>query len=281
MQARDAPDEALEAVARQFATLFTQPLLKSMRDTSMAEGLFDNYQSCLYQDLFDKQMSTDLSKKKGMGLADVLIRQLSKNAKHETMPVGSLRSTDIPFKLDAAKLNKAVPVNDKFESPSDYLKKMFPLAKAVEKEHGIHAAVILAQSALETGWGKHIMKANDGSSSYNLFGIKADNRWEGAVASAKTVEFNNGIAEVRRDNFRSYNGFTQSMSDYAQFIKSSPRYKHVMANVSDRGKFSVALQQAGYATDPQYATKINKIMASPGFESVLNEFKETAGGPLT
>jgi len=240
---RDDPDKALEDVARQFESLFTQTLLKTMRDTSLADGIFDNDQSRLYQDLFDKQISTELSHRKGVGLADVLIRQLSPRVEQT---IDAARQS-IPAKNkflvnDLSKYAKESISSDEFISPEDYLIKMYPLATEVEKSYGVPATVILAQSALETGWGKHVMKANDGSSSYNLFGIKADSRWQGEIARTRTVEYRDGIAETRRDNFRSYGSFEESMADYAQFLKSSPRYNHVMKSVENPQKFTIALK---------------------------------------
>jgi len=283
---RDTPDKAIESVARQFEALFTQILLKSMRNTSLGDGLFDNDQSKMYQDLFDKQIATNLSQKKGIGLAEMLIKQLSQDK--------SLTKTDIPdVGLNKMPEKKSFPENIPaassapnhirpiFKTPEEYLKKMYPLAKEVEEDYGVPATVMLAQSALETGWGKHIIDMYDGTSSHNLFGIKADMRWYGDTVRSKTLEYTNGIAVQKNEKFRSYDNFRDSMIDYAMFLKSSTRYTNVLANADNPAAFSVALQQAGYATDPEYSSKINKIIESPVFSSVMQSFKKGDTESLT
>jgi flagellar protein FlgJ len=282
MMARDNPDKALELVARQFEALFTQTLLKSMRDTSLGEGLFDNDQSRLYQDLFDKQIASDLSQRKGMGLADVLVRQLSPKGIQTIDPTLEPLPAVNKFTSNMSSATATLPSPTvEFKSPDDYLTQMYPIAKEIEASHGIPASVILAQSALETGWGRHIINKPDGNSSYNLFGIKADSRWEGAIVSSKTVEYRNGIAEMSREKFRSYDSFKESMADYAEFLTNSPRYHQALENSADPHRFSIELQQAGYATDPEYSNKINKIMSSSGFVSILEAFKIGPKRPLT
>jgi len=277
-ESRNDPEKALESVARQFEALFTQTLLKSMRDTSSGDGLLDNDQTRLYQDLFDKQISTNLSEKRGIGLADVLIRQLRQIGTEKIDPT----SNEIP-EIKKFNVSSSVSVNNdnNFKSPQDYLKEMYPIANQIENDHGIPAAVMLAQSALETGWGRHVMQANDDKSSNNLFGIKADSRWDGPISTKNTIEYTQGVAEIKRDNFRSYGSFKESMLDYVRFLKSDYRYNQVFGNVNNPEKFTKELQQAGYATDPDYSKKINKIMNSSMFTSVLNGLKNVNNEPIT
>lgn len=280
--ARDEPDQALEAVARQFETLFTQTILKGMRSTSLGDGLFDNDQSRLYQDLYDKQISSNLSQRKGVGLADVLIRQLSPKTSQNSEIVHKSKLEKTPSVHNNATITPVPESNEIiFKTPEDYLKTMYPIARDIESTHGIPATVMLAQSALETGWGKHIIKDNVGGNSFNLFGIKADARWQGGIAHATTVEFRGGVAEMSRENFRSYGSFRESMNDYADFLTSSPRYSQVLENVTDPKLFSLALQQAGYATDPEYSNKINRIVSSVDFGSIVEKLKNEESGPLT
>jgi len=113
---------------------------------------------------------------------------------------------------------------------------------------------------LETGWGKYIVRKPDGQNSHNLFNIKADNRWSGDKASISTVEYTAGTAHKKQANFRVYGSFAESFDDYVNFLQQSPRYSHALKVASDDVGFVKSLQQSGYATDPQYANKIQRIM---------------------
>ena len=278
--ARDDPDKALDAVASQFEALFIQTLLKNMRSTSLGDGLFDNDQSRLYQDLFDKQISTNLSQRQGVGLADVLIRQLS-SSNNSYEPV--LENSADTKRLLPIKTQDQLNTDDQpsFDNHIEYINKIYPIAKEIESVHGIPAKVMVAQSALETGWGKNIIKTNDGRSSYNLFGIKADNRWAGDVVSTVTVEYRNGVAEKSREQFRKYDSFNESMRDYVNFLKTSPRYHEALEMTGAPTFYTNALQRAGYATDPEYADKINNILTSDHFVEAIENLKIGMKAPLT
>lgn len=147
-----------------------------------------------------------------------------------------------------------------FTSPTDFVKKLYPIAKKVGSSFGFDPKILLAQSALETGWGKYVMSAKDGGSSHNLFGIKADSRWNGNSTKAATIEFRGGVARQEIADFRSYLSFEESMKDYVNFLTNNPRYKQALQHKQNPEIFAGHLQKAGYATDPKYSAKIVNIM---------------------
>ncbi|MBJ7552780.1 flagellar assembly peptidoglycan hydrolase FlgJ [Marinomonas spartinae] len=155
-----------------------------------------------------------------------------------------------------------------FDSPEAFVKAMWPHAKAVAEKLGVSAKAILAQAVLETGWGKHPIAKDDGTASYNLFGIKADHRWDGDRAVVNTLEFRHGIAKREKAAFRAYDSFSQSFNDYANFLTADDRYKDALKSGNDPSLFAVSLQKGGYATDPEYAQKIDRILSSKWFEAL-------------
>ena len=258
----DSP-ETLRAVAQQFEALFMQMMLKNMRDTSFGDGLFDNDETKFYQEMFDKQISVSMSERQGLGIAEMIVRQLSRNGEAGSLddpkPVGGTNNVR----------NQAA-----ITSPDDFVNTLKPIADKVGKDIGVNPDVLLAQAALETGWGRKVILHPDGSSSRNLFGIKADARWQGDRVSASTIEFQNGIAVKHNDIFRSYNSYEESFRDYEDFLKTNDRYDHALNQAGDPAGFISALQEAGYATDPEYALKINRILQHPVFSTADDAIKE-------
>lgn len=149
-----------------------------------------------------------------------------------------------------------------FESPSDFVSKLMPLARKAADKLGLSPAVLVAQAALESGWGKRVIKDGDGQMSHNLFGIKADPRWQGDKAVVSTLEYEQGVASRQKAAFRSYGSFEESFNDYVDFLTSGSRYKGALAKVDSPDRYFEALQQAGYATDPQYASKLKQVLRS-------------------
>ena len=129
-----------------------------------------------------------------------------------------------------------------------------------EAATGIPASFTIAQAAHETGWGKKQIKMADGSDSFNLFGIKAGPNWKGPVAEVTTTEYVNGQAQKVKARFRAYSSYEESFKDYARLMKESPRYQEVLANAGSARGFAQGLQKAGYATDPQYAEKLGRVI---------------------
>ncbi|MFQ5469341.1 MAG: flagellar assembly peptidoglycan hydrolase FlgJ [Gammaproteobacteria bacterium] len=254
--------EALRAVAKQFEALFTQMMLKNMRNTSLGDGIFDNDQSKMYQEMFDKQIALSMSESKGLGLADMIYRQLG--GQSEEKPVEGVKNT-----LSANAVKQGHHVSS-FSSANEFVKQLLPHAQKAAQEIGVDPEILLSQAALETGWGQTVLSRPDGTSSHNLFNIKADHRWQGDKVSSTTLEFSHGVAEKRQESFRSYHSFEEGFNDYITFLKTGVRYQDVINNSKDSGQYITGLQNAGYATDPDYAKKIIRVMGSETMTTALS-----------
>jgi len=259
--------QALEEVARQFETVFLKMMLKSMRETVPDSELIDGEKTKFYESMYDDQISLDLSKRGNLGLADMIVQQMGGSAKGKEVTAGigladyrefSVRR--IQGALQEVTVEKTNQLSEKINSPKEFINKLWPQAQQAAQELGVDAKVLLAQSALETGWGKHVMQNKAGQSSHNLFGIKASHGWEGETVSVQTVEYENGIAEKRQATFRAYASYEDSFNDYVQFLKQNPRYQDALSKVDSNEGFVKGLQKAGYATDPMYAQKILSIL---------------------
>lgn len=241
---------ALKEAARQFESLFTQMLLKSMREANRSFGensLFGSDQGDMYQDMFDDQIAMQLSKGKGLGLADMLVRQLQ----------GGVQSTEKTSAPDAS----APSANSQALSTSkdDFLRQLRPHAEQAARELGVDPNALLAQAALETGWGRSVPCNANGDCSFNLFGIKAGSQWSGATVNVPTLEFEEGIPVRKVERFRAYDSPADSFRDYAALIRDSSRYASARGAGDNVEAFATALQQGGYATDPHYAQKIAAV----------------------
>lgn len=263
--AKQDSDAALEEVAAQFEAIFIQMMLKSMRDASLSEGIFDSDQSEMYMSMFDQQIALDLSSKGAFGIAALMVQQLANNKISQSNSVstpisGSLTDTKRSYpqgKVESVKGKEVVP---EFTSPQAFIDYMLPKAEQAAIKLGIDSQVLIAQAALETGWGHKIIKRDDGSSTYNLFGIKADQRWSGAEATVGTLEYSDGLMKREMANFRAYDSFQQSFDDYVDFVKQGPRYQRALGHDGSARHYIQALQEEGYATDPAYAEKVIDIM---------------------
>lgn len=280
---------ALEEVARQFESVFLSEMLKSMRKAGevFAEGNYLNTdQSQMYQDMFDSQLSLSMTGGQGTGLAEALVRQLGKDIpgvdQQSRLPVhgkSSLAdyertlpklSPQLPRRLEEvadvaeARPGQAVPESlelpDQFDSPEHFVRRLLPVAETIADETGISPRLMVAQAALETGWGRHMIEGDGNEASYNLFGIKADSRWQGEAVTITTTEFREGVPMKERANFRAYPDYEASFRDYVAFLEANPRYRDVLASADQPAEFARKLQEAGYATDPQYGDKIRQIM---------------------
>lgn len=141
-----------------------------------------------------------------------------------------------------------------------FIAKIQPAAEAAAAQLGVDPTAIVAIAALETGWGKHIMRTNSGASSNNLFGIKADERWQKSHVLANTLEFENGAMRRKKEPFRVYGSAAESVMDFANFIEQNPRYQRALLNSAEPERFIDEIHQAGYATDPNYAKKVKAVM---------------------
>jgi flagellar protein FlgJ len=250
----------LKQAAKQFESLFTQMMLKSMRDANKAfsEGsMFSSTQGDFYQDMFDDQISMELSKGKGLGLADVLVRQLATSGMVKGMDTAaaSEAASKAQFPSATQNVSSAADHQPLAKSKEDFVKMMWPHAQRAGEALGVDPSALVAQAALETGWGRAVPNHADGSS-YNLFGIKAGSSWEGATANVPTLEFEDGVAVRKVERFRAYDSPADSFNDYARLIGNNPRYENARGAGGDVTTFASALQDGGYATDPNYAQKI-------------------------
>ena len=286
-QARVDPQASLKQVAKQFEGIFIQMMLKSMRDASMGDANFDSDQSKLYRDMFDKQVALDMANSKGIGIADSLVRQLgtktaksappeafeiSQNKRNEMLINGkllphSLQRLNTVDQTSVSGLSKnelpsVKPMLDKahFNSPKEFTDYMLPYAGKAAKELGVSPLVLVSQAALETGWGKAVTRNQNGDSSFNLFNIKADNRWNGEQVVKSTLEYDNGIAKYEKASFRAYDSYADSFDDYVDFLKSNSRYGAALHNQGNDQSFIKDIHKAGYATDPNYADKVIDIL---------------------
>ena len=289
-QARVDPQSSLKQVAKQFEGIFIQMMLKSMRDASMGDAIFDSDQSKLYRDMFDKQVALDMANSKGIGIADSLVRQLSRNKPDKTHPDSftlqpnsqneplthgkvlplSLHHLNMVDQNSVRGLSKyelapIKPMTDKidFNSPEEFTNHILPYAEKAAKELGVSPLVLVSQAALETGWGKSVTRRPDGSSTFNLFNIKADTRWDGERVIKSTLEYDNGVAKYEKASFRSYDSYADSFDDYVNFLRTNSRYTDALRHQSNKAGdhvFIKDLHKAGYATDPDYADKVLDIL---------------------
>jgi peptidoglycan hydrolase FlgJ len=253
--------EAISAVAEQVEALFLQMMLKSMRDASAAEET-DSNEMGMYQDMFDKQIALSISQHADLGIGRLLKRQLATKPAAGTVKLSSGES--VPAVPDAGAPTAAIA-----HSTAEFVSRVMPSIQRAASELGIDPAAMLAQAALETGWGQRLPRAADGSSSNNLFGIKAGNEWTGARATAVSMEVIDGVATPRRTAFRAYASVEESINDFSNLLKSSPRYKDVLADGGNAGAYIAAMGNSGYATDPDYGNKLNQILGSGTLQSAL------------
>lgn len=305
--ARQNSPESIKAAARQFEALFMNMVMKSMREATPQDDLFGGQQTKMYTSMLDQQISQTLSNR-GVGLADVLVRQLTNNRSiAQSLPgndgspapgAGMPAEAALPGSINPtrqaqiAAFQQQLQMQNEGEQPDGslaaglMLRQAAPVAAAqvesksrarlphvrafedrlalhaqeASRSTGIPAKFMLGQAALETGWGKREIRGADGSASHNLFGIKATAGWKGRVAEAVTTEYIHGVPHTKVEKFRAYDSYADSFRDYARLLTKNPRYENVIANAQDASSFAHGLQRAGYATDPQYAAKLTRII---------------------
>ncbi|MDH5545538.1 MAG: flagellar assembly peptidoglycan hydrolase FlgJ [Gammaproteobacteria bacterium] len=298
---------ALQEVAKKFESIFMKMMIKSMREASEGNPLFDSEGEKFYTQMYDDQLSVELTKGGSLGLADMIVRQMegptSQSPANRIAPrvksistVEEMQKQAFPIRNDKPaphKINRAVkayethaptsttaasPVanngDKKLDPTSRFIHSMWPHAQKAAKELNLNPEVLIAQAALETGWGKHVIHKRDGESSHNLFNIKADNRWDGDSISRNTMEFIKGKPEKERAQFRAYASVKQSFDDYVNFLKTSDRYQSALKHGNDPVRFVKELQAAGYATDPKYADKIANIMGRENVKNTIQQLRE-------
>lgn len=270
-----AENDALTAAARQFESIFTSMMLKSMRDanSSFKSELFSSQNEDFYRQMQDEQMISQLSASGSLGLADMIVAQLSavdggaEAAQHSDdrfqdamQRVQMAREAKVNRSNETATDSQSKVRQDAFDSPQSFVTSLKPYADKVAKALGIDGSLLLAQAALETGWGQK-MVSNARGSSNNLFNIKADRSWQGDRVATQTLEYHDQTPVMEKAAFRSYPTFQESFADYAHFLASNPRYQTALQHGGNNEAFIRGIHQAGYATDPHYADKVLRVKA--------------------
>lgn len=322
-QANKDPEskEALKKAAQHFESIFIGMMLKSMREANAVfekDNPMHSNTTNFFRDMYDQQLATDMSSNGSMGLADLIVQQLSGDSENfkaasvlrnnsgldrQHFGLGSIEQKqqqeqnkiqpndesllssfnqviDKSFaQIGAEKPNtqsQVTPTSEpvkkqavNFESPEQFISSVWDYAKKAASKIGLNPAVMVAQSALETGWGKHIIKDKNGESSFNLFNVKAHRDWDGEKAAQSTLEFEKGVAVRKVEPFRVYNNFSEAFDDFVGFLKSNSRYEPALGNTNNSEQFLQDLQKAGYATDPNYADKIIGILNSDRFKQAV------------
>ncbi|HTY92878.1 MAG TPA: glucosaminidase domain-containing protein [Steroidobacteraceae bacterium] len=246
--ARNDP-AAVRQVAQQFESMFTRMMLKSMRDAVGTDPIFGSDQEQMYQGMYDDQLALQLSKGRGLGLADMLVRQLQR--------LGAAGGATAPGKAAMPALSSLPAAST--ETRQNFIQQLWPEAQAAGQQLGVDPRNLLAQAALETGWGRSLPHDASGNSSHNLFGVKATGSWDGPHDTAATTEIKGGNAAGTVAPFRAYADASQSFRDYVSILRSNPRYAAALDTGSDAAAFAAGLQRGGYATDPDYARKVSAV----------------------
>jgi peptidoglycan hydrolase FlgJ len=259
--AQNQDPKALRETAQQFESIFARMMIKSMRDASFGDKLLGSDQQDFYQGMFDDQLSVDITRGRGLGLADMLVHQLQRAgvAPAATADPAAKISTPAPPAAAAAPAASTTPPVSPAQR-ANFISQLLPSAQQAGEQLGVDPRHLIAQAALETNWGQSVPRDPSGRSSNNLFGVKAGTgaASSGAVA-ARTTEYEQGTAVSRVDQFRSYASPSASFQDYVAMLRGNSRYAAALNTGTDTHAFASALQQGGYATDPNYAHKIASI----------------------
>lgn len=302
-QFKKDPQGGLQSAAKQFEAMFLQMVMKSMRDATPQDGLLASDQSRFYTSMLDQQLAQNMANGQGIGFARLIEQQLGRSLQAEAVaspessadaasnlpPAANRAGNALP--LTASDLRHlqsvqayrnqapsavtagqaAAPVSSAdaaAPSAKDFVSQVWPHAVEASRATGIPPQFLVAQAALESGWGKSEIRRADGSGTFNLFGIKAGKNWNGGVAEAQTTEYVDGQAQRVTEKFRTYGSYAEAFRDYASLLRNNPRYGNVVGS-QDGTEFAKRLQQAGYATDPAYADKLARIINGPVLRQAL------------
>ena len=274
------PQAGLKEAAQQFEGMLLQMVLKSMRDATPQDGMMNSDQTRFFTSIFDQQLAQNLSTQGKLGFAKLIEQQLGRNLASGKLDVNASSLEVLQQSLverqtassagqyaggGAERVRSAPPVvmeNSLSGIPAgagEFVNRIWPHAVDAAKSLGVPPQFLVAHAALETGWGKSEIRSADGSSSYNLFGVKAGRSWQGPSVDVPTTEYVNGVAQSTRDKFRVYGSYSESFRDYANLLRNNPRFSNVLGQ-QDGTQFARSLQQSGYATDPMYADKLGRII---------------------
>jgi flagellar protein FlgJ len=266
--------EAVKGAASQFEAYFMQMMLRSMRQTLPQDGPFDSQETKTFTDMFDQQVAQKISQGKGLGLADMMLSQLGKIVPADK-PAQTV-ATDAAGQAPTTEANRASPamgVSDSIKAPpaattpGSFVDRLWPQAVDAAKTLGVSPHILIGHAALETGWGEHELKGADGTSSNNLFNIKAGSNWTGKTVEKAVTEYVNGKPVSSVEKFRAYDSPEESFADYAQLLSTNSRYSGTLNQ--DAEGFVRGLQQGGFATDPAYGDKLKRVIGSAALKSGL------------
>ncbi len=287
LAAKNSDAASTRKVAQQFESMFLSMMLKNMRATLPGTDPMANDASKMATDMYDQQLAQTMSKGKGIGLAEALVAQIERAQGKAPDPSSDLSkstlesfSSAMPLTMTRVKAmsltrpdagTTLVPVSDATTTRAapgtpvhrDFVDRFKDAAIAAAEATGLPAKVILGQAALESGWGKHEVRDAKGSGSFNLFGIKAGGSWTGATVDAITTEVVNGVAQKVVQKFRAYASYAESFIDYAKMVANNPRYEKAMQAAGDAMKYASEMGKSGYATDPDYGSKLARVLSGP------------------
>lgn len=256
---------AMAELAQQFEALLVKMMLSSMRSANEVFGEdnpLNSSESQMYQDMLDQQLTVSLSQGGGIGLADIIRRQLDPSAGGARADGSSPAA--LPDREIRPAANRASRSTRDWEpgGPGGFVDQLRPLAQSTAAELGVSAEILLSQAALETGWGQHVLRTADGQPSFNFFNIKAGRDWQGDVVNVPTLEYRDGVAVREWAAFRAYQTPAEGFADYAALVRDNPRYQAAIDRGADPASYIRELAAAGYATDPRYADKVLAVMNS-------------------
>lgn len=293
-EAKRDPDAAMATVAREFEALFVQMMLKSARDATQTSDLFDSHEMRFYHEMFDSQVALTMAEQGDIGFESMLRAQLGRQggdaadtadvdvarelalparrafpaAAERYVPQAEIEQDDAPvtdITAWARPRSAFVPVREPADATDmdtrqqRFVESLRPHAERAARRLGTTPEVLLAQAALETGWGRHVVGGANGQASHNLFSIKADRSWDGNTVTQRTLEVFDGKPVRVSAAFRAYANVGAAFDDYVSFIQQNPRYERALQRAADPRAYVQELQRAGYATDPSYAQKILQI----------------------
>ena len=266
------PAANIRPVARQVEGMFVQMMLKSMREALPKDGVFSSDSTRLYTSMYDQQIAQQMTAGKGLGLAEMMVKQMTQG---QGQPADDAPQVPMKFSLETVTsyqnqtltqlVRKAMPrTTESNDEPlsgdsKDFLAQLSLPAKLASQQSGVPHHLILAQAALESGWGQRQIRRENGEPSFTIFGVKASGSWKGPTTEITTTEYENGEAKKVKAKFRVYSSYLEALSDYVGLISRNPRYAAVTgAATAEQG--AQALQNAGYATDPNYARKLTSMI---------------------
>jgi len=309
LRARENSEDAAATVARQFEGLFVQQMLAAMRSAARVDDAQQSSYMDFYQEMYDKQLAQTIAGQDRLGVAKLIMQQIpggeqttattaidpaAENPVSVPLPVQTVAmATTAPVEAapaaaaaaeagpdssvvlgrvvddDFAEVTQIERANKRWHKPDNFIADVWPEARVAAQQLGVSPELLVAQSALETGWGRHTMKFDDGRSSYNLFGIKAGGDWQGAALKRQSLEYRDGILQHQVSQFRAYGSPADSLADYVDFIQTNPRYQQALSSVGNDQAYIRAIQDAGYATDPRYADKVLGILRGELLQQTL------------